>query len=152
MHTTWKAAALAAMVTASPLALAKQKICVFDILGTSGDGYNSAKDYAVEMQKHGADIELKAYIDERVAVEDFRTGQCDAVMATALRTRPEPARPPAEPREGVESADCQFQYRLYPLFLHTIDHISRHARVDRSLDSGAIALIDEHRHRSRHCS
>lgn len=87
MHTTWKAAALAAMVAASPLALAKQKICVFDILGTSGDGYNNAKDYAVEMQKHGADIELKAYIDERVAVEDFRTGQCDAVMATALRTR-----------------------------------------------------------------
>lgn len=87
MHTTWKAAALAAMVAASPLALAKQKICVFDILGTSGDGYNSAKDYALEMQKHGADIELKAYIDERVAVEDFRTGQCDAVLATALRTR-----------------------------------------------------------------
>lgn len=66
---------------------AKQKVCVFDILGTAGDGYNSAKDYALEMQKFGADIELKAYIDERVAVEDFRTGQCDAVMATALRTR-----------------------------------------------------------------
>jgi len=87
MHMTWKAAALAALVAASPAAFAKQKICVFDILGTSGDGYNSAKDYALEMQKHGADIELKAYIDERVAVEDFRTGQCDAVLATALRTR-----------------------------------------------------------------
>lgn len=99
MHTTstaarrapWKASTLAAcacaLVSASPQAQARQKICVFDILGTSGDGYNSAKDYAIEMQKHGADIELKAYIDERVAVEDFRTGQCDAVLATALRTR-----------------------------------------------------------------
>jgi len=87
MHPTWKAAALAAMVAATPLAMAKQKICVFDILGTSGDGYNTAKDYALEMQKHGADLELKVYVDERVAVEDFRTGQCDAVMATALRTR-----------------------------------------------------------------
>jgi hypothetical protein len=68
-------------------ALAKQRVCVFDILGTSGDGYNAAKDYALAMQKYGADMELKAYVDERVAVEDFRTGQCDAVMATALRTR-----------------------------------------------------------------
>jgi len=84
----WQAAALAALVAVSPVAsAAKQKVCVFDILGTSGDGYNNAKDYALEMQKHGADIELKVYIDERVAVEDFRTGQCDAVMATALRTR-----------------------------------------------------------------
>jgi prolyl-tRNA editing enzyme YbaK/EbsC (Cys-tRNA(Pro) deacylase) len=87
MPAQWKAAVLAGILTTSPAAFAKQKICVFDILGTSGDGYNNAKDYALEMQKYGADIELKAYIDERVAVEDFRTGQCDAVMATALRTR-----------------------------------------------------------------
>jgi hypothetical protein len=84
----WQSVALAALVAASPLAMAKQRVCVFDILGTSGDGYNAAKDYAIEMQKYGADIELKVYIDERVAVEDFRTGQCDAVMATALRTHP----------------------------------------------------------------
>ncbi len=87
MSIHWKTAALVAILAASPAAFAKQKICVFDILGTSGDGYNNAKDYALEMQKYGADIELKVYIDERVAVEDFRTGQCDAVMATALRTR-----------------------------------------------------------------
>jgi Family of unknown function (DUF6091) len=80
--------ALSAALSFAPAAqAAKQKVCVFDILGTAGDGFNSAKDYALEMQKHGADLELKAYIDERVAVEDFRTGQCDAVMATALRTR-----------------------------------------------------------------
>jgi hypothetical protein len=86
---TWQWAALAAVALANPFAAqaAKQRVCVFDILGTGGDGYNSAKDYAIEMQKHGADMELKAYVDERVAVEDFRTGQCDAVMATALRTR-----------------------------------------------------------------
>ena len=66
---------------------AKQKVCVFDILGANGDAFNTAKDYALEMQRHGADLELKVYIDERVAVEDYRTGQCDAVMATALRTR-----------------------------------------------------------------
>ena len=78
---------LAMTLIATPAAHAKQRVCVFDILGTSGDGYNAAKDYAIEMQKQGADIELKAFVDEHVAVEDFRTGQCDAVMATALRTR-----------------------------------------------------------------
>ena len=66
---------------------AEQKICVYDIVGTSGDVYNLAKDYAVAMQKAGATITLKAYTDERVATEDFRTGQCDGVIATGLRTR-----------------------------------------------------------------
>ncbi|MES2090333.1 MAG: putative solute-binding protein [Pseudomonadota bacterium] len=74
------------MALAQP-ALAKQRVCVWDIMGVNGDGYNSAKDYALEMQKFGADLELKAYVDEHVAVEDFRTGQCDAVMATGIRTR-----------------------------------------------------------------
>jgi hypothetical protein len=81
----WQWAAMSALMVAAPV-MAKQHVCVFDIMGTGGDGFNSAKDYALEMQKYGGDMELKAYVDERVAVEDFRTGQCDAVMATALRT------------------------------------------------------------------
>jgi len=66
---------------------AGQKICVYDLLGTSGDLYNMAKDYAVAMQRHGASVELKGYTDERVASEDFRTGQCDGLIATGFRTR-----------------------------------------------------------------
>jgi len=66
---------------------AKPKFCIYDPLGTSGEGYRAAKDYVVAMQKHSFDIDIKSYLDERVAVEDFRTGQCDGVMATALRTR-----------------------------------------------------------------
>lgn len=68
-------------------AQANQKICVYDLLGNSGDVFNQARDYALEMQKNGAQIELKAYTDERVATEDFRTGQCDGVMAMGFRTR-----------------------------------------------------------------
>ncbi|MDE2400359.1 MAG: hypothetical protein KGL90_01660 [Burkholderiales bacterium] len=68
-------------------AQAAQKICVYDLLGTSGDLFNMAKDYVIAAQKHGVSIELKGYTDERVATEDFRTGQCDGVIATALRTR-----------------------------------------------------------------
>jgi len=82
-----KPLALLLLAAVATPALAKQKVCVFDILGANGDAFNTAKDYALEMQKHGAELELKVYIDERVAVEDYRTGQCDAVMATALRTR-----------------------------------------------------------------
>ena len=41
------------------------------------------------MQKSaGVEITLKTYIDERVAVEDFRAGQCDGVMATSFRIKP----------------------------------------------------------------
>jgi hypothetical protein len=63
------------------------KMCVYDPMGSNGDGFLAARDYKVEMSEHGVDLDLKAYTDERVAVEDFKTGQCDAVMATALRTR-----------------------------------------------------------------
>lgn len=66
---------------------AAQKLCVYDLLGTSGDIFNMAKDYAVAMQRNGVNLELKGYTDERVATEDFRTGQCDGVIATAFRTR-----------------------------------------------------------------
>lgn len=82
-------AVLALSVVALPMAqAAKPKFCIYDPLGTAGEGYRAAKDYVVAMQKVGFDIDIKSYLDERVAVEDFRTGQCDGVMATALRTRP----------------------------------------------------------------
>jgi len=79
------AAALAAGALSS--AQAAQKICVYDLLGTSGDLYNMAKDYVIAAQKYNVSMELKGYSDERVATEDFRTGQCDGVIATAFRTR-----------------------------------------------------------------
>ncbi|HEX5313271.1 putative solute-binding protein [Aquabacterium sp.] len=76
-----------AILGATTQVQAGQKICVYDLLGTSGDIYNMAKDYALAMQKQGVSLDLKGYTDERVATEDFRTGQCDAVIATAFRTR-----------------------------------------------------------------
>ena len=80
---------VAAWVVLSALgsAQANQKFCVYDMLGATGDLYNMTKDYAVAMQRNGVTIELKGYTDERVATEDFRTGQCDAVIGTAFRIR-----------------------------------------------------------------
>jgi Family of unknown function (DUF6091) len=68
-------------------AQSKTLLCVWDVAGKTGDVFAQATDYVVAMQKNGADIELKSYIDERVAIEDFRAGQCDGVIATAFRTR-----------------------------------------------------------------
>ncbi len=63
------------------------RVCVFDPLGTNGDAFRALTDYRVHMTKFGADIDIKTYTNEAVAVEDFRSKQCDGVMATALRTR-----------------------------------------------------------------
>ena len=63
------------------------QFCVFDPIG-SGETHRAMQDYALAMLKKGHSIQIKVYVDERVAVEDFRTGQCDGVVATGLRTRP----------------------------------------------------------------
>lgn len=81
------AAALVAGALVAPAAQAKHLVCVWDVAGKTGDVFAASTDYALAMQKAGADIELKSYVDERVAIEDFRAGQCDGVIATAFRTR-----------------------------------------------------------------
>lgn len=85
-----KAAALllaAAASTASLQAQAAQQVCVFDILGAQGEAFGMMKDYALAATKLGASLQLKAYTDERTASEDFKAGQCDAVLITGMRAR-----------------------------------------------------------------
>lgn len=72
---------------ASQVQAAKQRLCIYDPAGLEGEAYRAGMDYRLEMAEHGADLDLKVYTNERVAVEDFRTDQCDAVMATGIRTR-----------------------------------------------------------------
>ncbi len=81
------ATALLATTLIGTAAHAGQSVCVFDLLGAQGPSAAFIKDYMLAMQKAGADLSVKVYTDERVAVEDFRTGQCDAVTATGMRTR-----------------------------------------------------------------
>lgn len=86
---TRNALAALALTLAAPLASAQTvSMCVFDVIGANGDVFNLVKDYALEMKAQGVDFELKPYTDEGVAVGDFNAGQCDAVAATDLRTRP----------------------------------------------------------------
>lgn len=72
---------------AAVAAPAKQILCVWDISGTQGDVYNMMKDYKLAAARWGANIELKPYTDEKIASEDFKAGQCDAVVMTGLRGR-----------------------------------------------------------------
>lgn len=76
--------------------------CVFDPIG-SGDTRRAMQDYALAMLKKGHQIQIKTFTDERVAVEEFRTGQCDGVVATGLRTRPFVAAPAALDSVGAST-------------------------------------------------
>lgn len=68
--------------------VATATMCVYDPQGSKGDGFRAAMDFRLEMlEVTGVELTLKPLVDERIAVEDFRAGQCDAVMATGLRTR-----------------------------------------------------------------
>lgn len=75
------------LVSLSTQAAGVQKVCVYDMMGASGDMFSMTKDYALAMQKLGANIVLKGYTDEHLAIDDYRAGQCDAVITTAFRAR-----------------------------------------------------------------
>ncbi|WP_087547911.1 putative solute-binding protein [Acinetobacter sp. WCHA39] len=71
----------------SVAAQAKQTMCVFDIVGKSGDVYALMKDYQLAAKTWGADIELKVGTNEAVIAEDFKAGKCDGVSITGMRGR-----------------------------------------------------------------
>ncbi len=79
--------ALAVSANVMAAAPAKQTLCVWDITGTGGDVFNMMKDYKLAAARWGANLDLKPYTDERIASEDFKAGQCDAVIMTGLRGR-----------------------------------------------------------------
>ncbi len=65
----------------------KRTLCVFDIIGTSGDTYNVMTDYKTAALNWGVDLELKVYTDEKIAAEDLKAGQCDGAAITGIRAR-----------------------------------------------------------------
>jgi Family of unknown function (DUF6091) len=77
-----------AMLSLCAQAQDKPLLCVWDILGKSGDIYNLVLDQSIHMAKLGMPFDMRAYTDERVAIEDYRAGQCAGVVATGFRVRP----------------------------------------------------------------
>lgn len=62
-------------------------MCVFDLLGKSGESYQMAQEWALAAKAWGGDINLVPRQDEAVADNDFKAGKCDAVFMTAMRAR-----------------------------------------------------------------
>ena len=82
-------AALFLMLPALALAeLPKRVICVFDPLGANGTLFSTAQDYRNVAVEWGVDLEPRPYTDEKIAVDDFKAGQCDAALVTGARSRP----------------------------------------------------------------
>lgn len=64
-----------------------QTICAFDLGGASGDNYALMKDFVLTAKKWNVDITLKPYSSETAAVKDFKSGECDGLVATSFTTR-----------------------------------------------------------------
>jgi hypothetical protein len=71
-------------VEAKPI---QRSLCVFDIVGTNGPVFSNIKKYRTAALQWGVKLNLKAYTDEAVALEDFQAGQCDGVVLTGIRNR-----------------------------------------------------------------
>ncbi|MGH8493021.1 MAG: putative solute-binding protein [Moraxellaceae bacterium] len=59
------------------------RICVFDPAGKKGDLFDLAHEYL----KAAGPLQFRSYVDERIAVEDFKAGQCDGVVVSTFRAR-----------------------------------------------------------------
>jgi hypothetical protein len=74
--------------TASTASAAVERtLCVFDIVGASGDTFNLMKDYKTAALNWGVNFDLKVYTDEKIAAEDLKAGVCDAAAITGIRAR-----------------------------------------------------------------
>lgn len=88
------AAALCASLLLPSLVLAQtqdelleRSFCVFDPVGANGPLFAITKTFQPVALKEGIKLNLRAYTDEKVAAEDFKAGQCDAVLLTGTRAR-----------------------------------------------------------------
>ncbi|RKG36480.1 putative solute-binding protein [Acinetobacter rongchengensis] len=62
-------------------------ICVFDLLGKSGESFQMAQEWALAAKSWGTEVVLLPKQDESVADNDFKAGKCDGVFMTAMRAR-----------------------------------------------------------------
>ncbi len=68
-------------------ALPERTLCVFDIVGSSGDVFNMMQDYRTAAREMGVNLRLRAFTDENIAYEELTGGQCDAAAITGIRGR-----------------------------------------------------------------
>jgi len=66
----------------------KRTFCVYDPLGANGTLFGMSRDYQAAALDWGVNFHLRAYTDEKIAIDDFKAEQCDAVLMTGARARP----------------------------------------------------------------
>lgn len=66
---------------------AKSDICVFDLLGKSGESYKLIEEWALASKQWGAEVNLISYQDEAKVEQDFKAGRCDGFYMTSMRAR-----------------------------------------------------------------
>ncbi len=64
-----------------------RKICIWDIVGRNGPIFSAAQDQRAKLLEYGIQLELVPYTDERVMVDEFKAGLCDAALMSGLRAR-----------------------------------------------------------------
>ena len=66
---------------------AAAKICVFDLLGKSGEAYTAMEEWALAAKTWRSEVTLLSYQNEAQAQNDFEQGKCDGVYMTSMRAR-----------------------------------------------------------------
>lgn len=66
---------------------AGQNVCVFDLLGKSGESYKLMEEWALAAKEWQADITLIPFQDEALIDRRLREGKCDAAYMTSMRAR-----------------------------------------------------------------
>lgn len=74
-------------VSSFVVAAETKSLCVFDLLGANGPIYAQMKDYKIAALNWGVTLQLKPYISEAKAAQDFQAGRCDAVSFTGIQSR-----------------------------------------------------------------
>lgn len=77
----------AAFCCAMGIAHAGQNVCVFDLLGKSGESYKLMEEWALAAKEWQADITLIPFQDEALVDRRLREGKCDAAYMTSMRAR-----------------------------------------------------------------
>lgn len=68
-------------------ASAATKICVFDLMGKSGEAYKAMEEWALVARAWHGEINLVSYQNEAMAEHDFEQGRCEGVYMTSMRAR-----------------------------------------------------------------
>ena len=63
------------------------RVCVFDLLGKSGEAYQVMEEWALMAKTWRTEIDLVSYQNEAQAEKDFEQGKCDGVYMTSMRAR-----------------------------------------------------------------